>query len=192
MPYDAIYARLRSNDDKVHADSDTVRRSSLLRRQLTIPSSTAPSTSVKPRRNCSSPTARATACRSTRAFGSTAGQRANARRSPSACPSVASTASAAYGISSTRVRRSAPLTSLSCAAGTTTRVYGVDPLTRTRCGSTMEIIAFITDDEVVQRILKHLNRWDPPRRLPANPPTADCTVVYDEDVTAYEEIDEPP
>jgi hypothetical protein len=72
------------------------------------------------------------------------------------------------------------------------RVYGVDPLTCPRCGSKMDVIAVITDDEVVQRILKHLNRWDPPQRLPANPPTAERTVIYDEDVPVYEEIDEPP
>ena len=72
------------------------------------------------------------------------------------------------------------------------RVYGVDPLTCTRCGSTMEIIAFITDDDVVERILKHLNRWDPPRRPPGTATPGHHTVIYDEDVPVYEEIDEPP
>jgi hypothetical protein len=72
------------------------------------------------------------------------------------------------------------------------RVYGVDPLTCGRCGSAMEIIALITDDDVVERILKHLNLWDPPRRSPGTAPPGQHTVIYDEDVPAYEEIDEPP
>jgi hypothetical protein len=72
------------------------------------------------------------------------------------------------------------------------RVYGIDPLTCGRCGSTMEIIAFITDGAVVERILKHLNRWDPPRRSPGMAAPGQHTVVYDEEVPVYEEIDEPP
>jgi hypothetical protein len=72
------------------------------------------------------------------------------------------------------------------------RVYGVDPLTCSRCGSTMEIIAFITDGEVVQRILKHLNRWDPPRRPSVTPASGQRTIIFDEDLPVYEEIDEPP
>jgi hypothetical protein len=72
------------------------------------------------------------------------------------------------------------------------RIYGVNPLTCTRCGSTMEVIAFITDEEVVARILKHVNRWDPPRRPPVTPAPGQRTVIYDEDVLVYEEIDEPP
>ena len=46
------------------------------------------------------------------------------------------------------------------------RVYGVDPLLCPRCGSTMEVIAFIHDPEVTEKILRHLHRWDPPRAPP--------------------------
>ena len=72
------------------------------------------------------------------------------------------------------------------------RVFGVNPLTCPRCGSTKEVIAFITDDEVIERILKHLNRWDPPQLPSGNPSGGQPTVIYDEDVRVYEEIDEPP
>ena len=73
------------------------------------------------------------------------------------------------------------------------RVYGVDPLTCPKCSSKMTVIAFITDDEVVEKILTHLGRWDPPPDLsPPSAPTSQRAVVYDEDVPVYEEVDEPP
>ena len=39
--------------------------------------------------------------------------------------------------------------------------YEVDPLKCTRCGTIMRIIALIDDAGVVERILKHLDAWDP-------------------------------
>jgi len=39
--------------------------------------------------------------------------------------------------------------------------YEVDPLECVNCGSNMRIIALIDDVDVVERILRHLNRWDP-------------------------------
>ena len=42
------------------------------------------------------------------------------------------------------------------------KVYEVDPLECASCGSNMRIIAFIDDTDVIERILKHLNVWDPP------------------------------
>ena len=41
-------------------------------------------------------------------------------------------------------------------------MYEVDPLACVNCGSNMRIIALIDDVDVVERILKHLNVWDPP------------------------------
>ncbi len=38
------------------------------------------------------------------------------------------------------------------------KVYGVDPLVCPRCGSPMEIIAIIMDQEETARILKHLEK----------------------------------
>jgi Putative transposase len=36
------------------------------------------------------------------------------------------------------------------------KVYEVDPMARPRCGGQMKIIAFLTDDSVVDRIIAHL------------------------------------
>jgi len=39
------------------------------------------------------------------------------------------------------------------------RVYGVDALKCWRCGKRMKIIAFLTDPEVVEEILRHTGKW---------------------------------
>jgi hypothetical protein len=39
------------------------------------------------------------------------------------------------------------------------RVYGVDALKCRRCGKRMKIIAFLTDPEVVEEILRHTGKW---------------------------------
>ena len=51
------------------------------------------------------------------------------------------------------------------------KVYEVDPLECANCGATMRIIALIDDGDVIERILKHLNVWDPPLEVlsPAGP-----------------------
>ncbi len=51
------------------------------------------------------------------------------------------------------------------------KVYEVDPLECANCGATMRIIALIDDGDVIERILKHLNVWDPPLAVlsPAGP-----------------------
>ena len=41
------------------------------------------------------------------------------------------------------------------------KAYEVDPLECDNCGSNMRIIALSDDVDVVERILRHLNRWDP-------------------------------
>ncbi len=41
------------------------------------------------------------------------------------------------------------------------KVYEVDPLQCSRCGTTLRIIALIDDGNVIERILRHLNEWDP-------------------------------
>ena len=41
------------------------------------------------------------------------------------------------------------------------KVYEVDPLECPNCGTTMRIIELIHDPAVIERILKHLNAWDP-------------------------------
>ncbi len=53
--------------------------------------------------------------------------------------------------------------------------YEVDPLECASCGSNMRIIAFIDDTDIIERILKHLNVWNPPP-TPSHPsvPTHPC------------------
>jgi hypothetical protein len=55
----------------------------------------------------------------------------------------------------------------------------------------MSVIAFITEDDVIAKILRHLHRWDPPTRSPAGGEPSERTVVYDEEIPVYDEIDEP-
>jgi hypothetical protein len=52
-------------------------------------------------------------------------------------------------------------------------------------------LAFITQDDVIQEILRHLDRWDPPT-MPSSSPIAERTIIYDEEISVYEEIDAPP
>jgi len=40
-------------------------------------------------------------------------------------------------------------------------VYEVDPLQGSRCGTNLRIIARIDDGNVIERILRHLNEWQP-------------------------------
>ena len=55
------------------------------------------------------------------------------------------------------------------------RIYEVDPLTCTRCGAPMKILAFITEPAVIKRVLDHLDRKT---SRPRAPPTSDETFVH--------------
>ena len=55
------------------------------------------------------------------------------------------------------------------------RVYEVDPLTCTRCGAPMKILAFITEASVIKRVLGHLDRKT---SRPRAPPTPEETFVH--------------
>jgi endogenous inhibitor of DNA gyrase (YacG/DUF329 family) len=46
------------------------------------------------------------------------------------------------------------------------KIYEVDPLICAKCKGKMHIIAFIEDEEVIKRILKHLGLWDIKQRPP--------------------------
>ncbi len=49
------------------------------------------------------------------------------------------------------------------------KIYEADPLCCPNCGGEMKIISFITDQEVLRQILKHLGLWMPaPSRDPCN------------------------
>jgi hypothetical protein len=46
------------------------------------------------------------------------------------------------------------------------KIYKVDPLTCPKCQGRMRIIAFIEDEEIIKKILKHLGLWDKKARPP--------------------------
>jgi hypothetical protein len=53
------------------------------------------------------------------------------------------------------------------------KIYEVDPLTCPQCRGAMRVIAFIEDEAIVNKILKHLGLWDikrKPRPLANAPP----------------------
>jgi hypothetical protein len=55
------------------------------------------------------------------------------------------------------------------------KIYEVDPLTCPKCQGRMRIIAFIEDDEIIKKILKHLGLWEIKQRPPpkaSGPPRA--------------------
>ena len=55
------------------------------------------------------------------------------------------------------------------------KIYEIDPLTCPKCQGPMRIIAFIEDEEVIKKILKHLGLWEakarPPPKVKAPFPT---------------------
>lgn len=46
------------------------------------------------------------------------------------------------------------------------KIYEVDPLTCPKCSGIMKVISVIEDEEVIKKILKHLDLWDRKARLP--------------------------
>ena len=57
------------------------------------------------------------------------------------------------------------------------KIYETDPLCCPKCQGRMRIIAFIEDDKVIKRILKHLNLWDKKARPPPLPrPHIDASI----------------
>ena len=62
------------------------------------------------------------------------------------------------------------------------KIYHVNPLLCPKCLGIMEIISFIEDEQLVKKILKHLNLWDVKRKPPprANSPPPETFIIYDE------------
>ncbi len=52
------------------------------------------------------------------------------------------------------------------------RVYEVDPLICPRCGGEMRVISFITEAQVIRRILDHLEKKGRSQRAPPVPAAA--------------------
>jgi hypothetical protein len=54
------------------------------------------------------------------------------------------------------------------------KIYNVDPLLCPKYSGSMRIISFIEDEQIIKKILKHLDLWDERKPPPcANPPEAD-------------------
>jgi hypothetical protein len=62
------------------------------------------------------------------------------------------------------------------------KIYHVDPLFCPKCSGSMRIISFIEDEQIIKKILKHLDSWQvrpkPPPR--ANDPPTKAFIIYDE------------
>ena len=62
------------------------------------------------------------------------------------------------------------------------KIYNVNPLVCSKCFGSMKIIAFIEDEQLVKKILKHLDLWDVKRKPPprANSPPTASIIIFDE------------
>jgi len=62
------------------------------------------------------------------------------------------------------------------------KIYHVNPMLCPKCSGSMKIISFIEDEQLVKKILKHLNLWDVKRKPPprANSPPPETFIIYDE------------
>ena len=64
------------------------------------------------------------------------------------------------------------------------KVYLANPLTCPQCGGTMRIISFIDHPPVIEKILRHLELWNPPDRSP--PARGSRSLEPDADFLAWE------
>ncbi len=60
------------------------------------------------------------------------------------------------------------------------KTYEADPLTCPKCQRRMKIISFIEDEEVIEKILKHLGFWDLKARPPPRTKTPSVTIYLDD------------
>jgi hypothetical protein len=56
------------------------------------------------------------------------------------------------------------------------KIYEMDALTCPKCQGRMKIIAFIEDEEVIEKILKHLGSWDLEDRPPSKVKALSVTI----------------
>ncbi|MBU0699054.1 MAG: transposase, partial [Proteobacteria bacterium] len=72
------------------------------------------------------------------------------------------------------------------------KIYEVDPLVCSRCQGSMRVIAFIENEDVIKKILKHLGMWEVKRkpRPKANAPPIDVFPAYDQPPAPT--ADDPP
>jgi len=60
------------------------------------------------------------------------------------------------------------------------KIYEVDPLTCPKCQGQMRIFSFIEDEEVIEKILKHLGLWDIMVRPPPKVKAPSLTISIDD------------
>lgn len=62
------------------------------------------------------------------------------------------------------------------------KIYEVDPLTCSKCQGRMRIIAFIEDEEIIKKILRHLGLWGvkprPPPKAKVPPKSPEYSIDY--------------
>ena len=68
------------------------------------------------------------------------------------------------------------------------KIYEVDPLTCPQCRGVMRIISIIEDQEVIDKILRHLGLWPTKQRPPHKPKALELQIDYsDSQLTDYED-----
>ena len=66
------------------------------------------------------------------------------------------------------------------------RIWEVDALKCPNCGGSMKILAFITENKIIKKILEHLDLWrDKSSRDPPNIMPEDAPIIYE---PLYEEL----
>jgi len=60
------------------------------------------------------------------------------------------------------------------------KIYNVDPLFCLKCSGEMRIISFVEDNDLIKKILKHLNLWLPSNNSPPknNSATYNCNRAH--------------
>ena len=69
------------------------------------------------------------------------------------------------------------------------KVYEVDPLLCPKCQHQMHIIALIDQPDIIEKILKHLNLWQPKAH---SPPTYNENMIIEETTYDYTFFDYLP
>jgi hypothetical protein len=60
------------------------------------------------------------------------------------------------------------------------KIYEIDPLTCPKCQGQMRIVAFIEDEEVIEKMLKHLGLWEAKARPPPKVKAPSETIYLDD------------
>ena len=73
------------------------------------------------------------------------------------------------------------------------KIWEVDPLKCPHCSAEMKIISFIKEQQVIRKILEHLNLWDRPERCRPPPragPVPQATLRHEEERTQHDPFDD--